>query len=57
MDVVKNDKEYKLDVNQIAQAQMNVSEGVKAADYAKEAMNFTIDAALRDVKADVDDDE
>ena len=51
--LVKNDKEYKLDVNQIAQAQMNVSEGVKAADYAKSAMNFTVDDGKNSVNVQV----
>lgn len=51
--LVKNDKEYKLDVTQIAQAQMNVSEGVKAADYAKSAMNFTVDDGKNSVNVQV----
>ena len=32
---------------------MNVSEGVKAADYAKEAMNFTIDDGKNSVNVQV----
>ena len=40
--LVKNDKEYELSVEQIAQAQVNVSDGVKGSEYAKSAMNFTV---------------
>ncbi len=40
--LLKNDKDFELDVTQIAQAQMNVSEGVKASAYAQSNMNFTV---------------
>ena len=40
--LLKNDKDFELDVTQIAQAQMNVSEGVKASAYAQSGMNFTV---------------
>ena len=40
--LIKSDKDFKLDVAQIAQAQMNVSEGVKASAYAQSGMNFTV---------------
>lgn len=40
--LVKSDKEYTLDVAQLAQAQVNESAGVKASDYANSAMNFTV---------------
>lgn len=51
--LVKNDKEYKLDVTQIAQAQVNASEGVKASDYAKSAMNFTVGDGKNSVNVSV----
>ena len=51
--LVKNDKEYTLDVAQIAQAQMNVSEGVKAADYAGSAMDFTVGDGKNSVNVQV----
>ena len=40
--LINSDKDFKLDVAQIAQAQMNVSEGVKASAYAQSGMNFTV---------------
>ena len=40
--LLKNDKDFELDVTQIAQAQMNVSEGVKASANAQSGMNFTV---------------
>lgn len=40
--LLKSDKDFKLDVEQIAQAQVNVSEGVKASAYANSGMNFTV---------------
>lgn len=40
--LIKSDKDFKLDVAQIAQAQTNVSEGVKASAYAQSGMNFTV---------------
>ncbi len=40
--LIKSDKDFELDVTQIAQAQMNVSEGVKAGAYASADMNFTV---------------
>ena len=51
--LVKNDKEYKLDVTQVAQAQVNASEGVKASDYAKSAMNFTVGDGKNSVNVSV----
>lgn len=40
--LLKSDKDFKLDVTQIAQAQTNASEGVKASAYAQSNMNFTV---------------
>lgn len=39
---VRNQQEMDIDVQQIAQAQMNVSEGVKASAKADSDMNFTV---------------
>lgn len=40
--LINSDKDFQLDVTQIAQAQVNVSEGVKASAYAQSDMNFTV---------------
>ncbi len=51
--LVKNDKEYELSVDQIAQAQVNASDGVKGSDYAKSAMNFTVGDGKNSVNVQV----
>ena len=43
-----------LDVQQIAQAQVNVSEGVKASEKAEAGMNFTVNDGTRAVNVQVD---
>lgn len=46
-------KDITLDVAQLAQAQTNVSTGVKASDTATEAMNFTVGNGIRSVDVSV----
>ncbi len=47
-------KDISLDVAQLAQAQTNVSAGVKGSDTAAESMNFTVGNGARSVNVNVD---
>lgn len=46
-------KDISLDVTQLAQAQTNVSAGVKGSDTASESMNFTVGNGIKSVNVNV----
>ncbi|MDE6957703.1 MAG: hypothetical protein K2O96_06360 [Lachnospiraceae bacterium] len=50
---VRNAKDITLDVTQLAQAQTNVSAGVKATDAATEDMNFSVGNGIKSVNVNV----
>lgn len=50
---VRDAKELTLDVKQLAQAQTNVSEGVKASDAASGDMNFSVGNGIKSVNVNV----
>lgn len=50
---VRNAQEMQIDVEQVAKAQMNVSEGVKASAKAESDMNFTVGNAASSVDVKV----
>lgn len=50
---LRDAKELTLDVDQLAQAQTNVSAGVKASDTASEDMNFSVGNSIKSVNVNV----